>query len=247
MTLADKVVLVTGSSSGIGRAIALRFAQESAKVVVNYHENKAGGEETLDAIRQLGAEGIVVQADLGTQEGVDTLFAATTDHFSRLDILINNAAQYVEKKPFAEAGFDDIRAIMDVGVTGLMLCSQRAVEIMRLQGSGKILNTTSIRGWEYGGGNSPIYAATKAAVNNFTRTLAKHVAPEITVNAVGPGFVKTRAYQNKTDEQAQVYLDQTYLKRWVTEEEIADAFIFLARNDAMTGQIIYVDGGFMLK
>ena len=92
-----------------------------------------------------------------------------------------------------------------------------------------------------------MYAASKAGINSFTKTLAKMVAPNIQVNAVAPGFVKTRSYDKMTSEQIQTFLDQTYLKRWVTEEEISDAFIFLAKNDAMTGQVIYVDAGFTLK
>lgn len=127
-----------------------------------------------------------------------------------------------------------------------MLCSKQAIPLMKSQGYGKIINTSSIKGWEHGGG-SVTYAVTKAAINSFTRTLAKQVAPTIQVNAVAPGYVKTRVYDNMPEEKIKNWLAGTYLKRWITEDEIADAFIFLAKNDAMTGQIIYVDGGFTLK
>jgi 3-oxoacyl-[acyl-carrier protein] reductase len=92
-----------------------------------------------------------------------------------------------------------------------------------------------------------VYAAMKAAVNGFTKTFAKMVAPDIQVNAVGPGFVKTRTYYQMTPEMIAGFIDSTYLKRWVKVEEIADTFVFLAKNDALTGQIIYVDAGFTLK
>lgn len=117
---------------------------------------------------------------------------------------------------------------------------------MQKQGYGKIINTSSIRGAEHGG-RSVVYAASKAGINSFSKTLAKMIAPTIQVNAVAPGFVKTRNYDGMTKEQTDLFISQTYLKRWVTEDEIADAFIFLAKNDAMTGQVIYVDAGFTLK
>jgi 3-oxoacyl-[acyl-carrier protein] reductase len=127
-----------------------------------------------------------------------------------------------------------------------MLCSQQAVRIMEKQGYGKILNTSSIRGAEYGG-RSIVYAAAKAGINSFTKTLAKQVAPKIHVNAVAPGFVKTRSYDKVGQKMIDFFINQTYLKRWITPEEIADAFVFLAKNDGITGQVIYVDGGFTLK
>lgn len=246
MTLKDKVVIITGSSSGIGQATALRFAKEGAKVVVNYHINEAGGQETQAKLEEQGAACLLVQADVSQAEGVERLFKATVKHFGTVDILINNAAIATDKVPYMEADYSDFKEMIDADLTSVLMCSQQAVRIMEKQGGGKILNTSSIRGWEHGG-RAPVYAASKAAVNSFTRTLAKQVAPNIQVNAVAPGFVKTRSYDAMSEEQLQKFLNQTYLQRWVTVEEIADAFVFLARNDAMTGQVIYVDAGFTLK
>lgn len=246
MTLKDTVVIITGSSSGIGQATAVRFAQEGAKVVVNYHVNKEGGEETLAQVKKLSPDSLLAQADVTKPEDIDRLFKTTLDAFGRVDILVNNAAIGTDKKPFPEASYDDMKEMIDADLTSVLVCSQRAAKIMEKQGSGKILNTSSIRGWEYGG-RAPVYAAAKAAVNSFTRTFAKQVAPNIHVNAVAPGFVKTRSYDTMPKEQIQSFLDQTYLKRWVTADEIADTFVFLAKNDGLTGQIIYVDAGFTLK
>lgn len=246
MTLKDKVVIVTGSSSGIGQATAIRFAEEGAKVVVNYHINKQGGEETLSKIQLITNECLLVQADVSKPDDIERLFKTVLEKFSAVDILINNAAIGTDKVPFMEANYDDIKEMIDADFTSVLMCSQVAARIMEKQGHGKILNTSSIRGWEHGG-RAPVYAASKAAVNSFTRTFAKQVAPKIQVNAVAPGFVKTRSYDNMAEEQIKGFLDQTYLKRWVTVEEIADAFVFLAKNDAMTGQVIYVDAGFTLK
>lgn len=246
MKLQDKVVVVTGSSSGIGQRIAIRFAQEGAKVVINYRANKEGGEETLAKVKEVTNECLLIQADVSKPEDVERLFKEVLNRFSSLDILINNAAIGTDKKSFMEASYQDIKEMIDADLTSVLMCSQQAVLVMEKQGSGKIINTSSIRGWEYGG-RAPVYAASKAAVNSFTRTLAKQVAPNIQVNAVAPGFVRTRTYDSMSTEQIQGFINQTYLKRWVTSDEIADTFLFLAKNDAMTGQVIYVDAGFMLK
>jgi 3-oxoacyl-[acyl-carrier protein] reductase len=246
MDLKDKVVVTTGSSSGIGKATALAFAQEGAKIVVNYNVNKEGGEETLSEVQKLGVEALLVQADVSKPDEVKRLFEEVEKKFGTLHILINNAAFPNDKVPFLEAPYEEMHEIIHTNLLGPMICSQIAVTYMQKQGFGKILNTSSIRGIEYGG-RSVVYAATKAGLNSFTKTLAKMVAPNIQINAVAPGFVKTRNYDKMSQEQIDGFIDQTYLKRWVKQEEIADAFIFLAKNDAMTGQIIYVDAGFTLK
>jgi 3-oxoacyl-[acyl-carrier protein] reductase len=246
MKLQGKVVLITGSSSGIGQTVALRFAREGAKVVVNYRANKKGGEETLKQIKNITDDCLLVQADVSKEADVKRLFKTVVDEFGTVDVLINNAAIGTDKRPFMEASYDDFKEMIDTDITSVFMCSQQAAIIMQNQGSGKIINTSSVRGWGPGG-RAPVYAAMKAAVNSFTQTFAKVVAPDIQVNAVGPGFVKTRTYEAFSDEMIQGFMDQTYLKRFVTQEEIADAFVFLAKNDAMTGQVIYVDAGFTLK
>ena len=207
---------------------------------------KRGGAETLAKIKAVTENCLLVQADVTKPADVERLFAETMDKFGSVDVLVNNAAIGTDKNPYMEASYDDMKEMIDADLTSVLMCTQLAARIMQKQGHGKILNTSSIRGWEHGG-RAPVYAASKAAVNSFTRTIAKQLAPEIQINAVAPGFVKTRSYDSMNEEQIQGFLNQTYLKRWVSLEEIADAFIFLAKNDAMTGQIIYVDAGFTLK
>jgi 3-oxoacyl-[acyl-carrier protein] reductase len=245
MNLKDKVVLISGSSSGIGRTTAIRFAQEGAKIVVNYKVNEQGGKETLAEVEKI-SEGMLVQADISKPEDIKKMFEVVEKKFGTIHILINNAAIPNDKVPYPEAPYDSIVELVHTDLIGPMICSQYAMKYMQKQGSGKILNTSSIRGAEHGG-RSVVYAASKAGINSFSKTLAKMVAPNIQVNAVAPGFVKTRNYDSMTKEQTDLFIEQTYLKRWVTEEEIADAFIFLAKNDAITGQVIYVDAGFTLK
>ncbi len=247
MSIKDKVVVITGSSSGIGKALAIRFAKEGAKVVVNYSSNKRGAEETAEKIKNIGSEVLVVQADVVNEEDIKRLFDTVINKFKTIDILINNAAVNIDKVPYMEATKAYILELLNINLVGAMLCSQHAIKIMNKQGYGKIINTSSIKGIEYGGGSNIVFAATKAAINSFTKTLAKQVAPTIHINAVAPGYVRTRTYDNMSKEKIDAYLNQTFLKRWITEDEIADAFIFLAKNDGITGQIIYVDGGFTLK
>ncbi len=246
MELKGKVVIITGSSSGIGKATALRFAGEGAKVVVNYHVNRQGGEDVVREIEIGGGQALLVQADVSNPKDIEKLFTDAVRHFGTVDILINNAAIPTDKVPYMDASPEDFMEMINTDLIGPMICAQHAVRIMEKQGSGKILNTSSIRGIEYGG-RAIAYAASKAGINSFTKTLAKQVAPRIQVNAVAPGFVKTRVYDRMTQERLDNFIGQTYLKRWVTEDEIADAFIFLTKNDAVTGQVTYVDAGFTLK
>ncbi|QQS38757.1 SDR family oxidoreductase [Candidatus Woesebacteria bacterium] len=245
MELKDKIVVITGSSSGIGRTTAIRFAQEGARVVVNYNINKKGGEETLRDVKKY-SEGLLIQADVSKPDDIKRLFQKIEKKYGTVHILINNAAIPNDKVPYLEASYEDIVELVHTDLIGPMLCSQIAIGYMQKQGFGKILNTSSIRGAEHGG-RSIVYAASKSGINSFSKTLAKMVSPIIQVNAVAPGFVKTRNYDKMTKEQTDMFIEQTYLKRWVTEHEIADAFVFLAKNDAMTGQVIYVDAGFTLK
>ncbi len=245
MKLKDKIVVITGSSSGIGRTTAIRFAKEGAKVVINYNVNSEGGKKTFKEIHTR-SDGLLVQADVSKPKDVEKLFKEVEKKFGTVHILINNAAIPNDKVPYLEASYDEIVELVHTDLIGPMLCSQIAVKYMQKQGFGKILNKSSIRGAEHGG-RSVVYAASKSGINSFSKTLAKMVAPNIQVNAVAPGFVKTRNYDKMTKEQTDMFIEQTYLKRWVTEEEIADAFLFLAKNDAMTGQVIYVDAGFTLK
>lgn len=232
MDLKDKVVVITGSSSGIGKAIALRFAGEGSKIVTNYSTNRDGGEETLSEIKKRGGTAILVQADVSKQKDVQKLFKSIVEAFGTVDILINNAGISSEG-PFLESSQIDFERIIETNLVGTMLCSQEAISIMEKKGGGKILNTSSVRGAEYGG-RALAYAASKAGINSFTKTLAKQVAPKIHVNAVGPGFVYTRPYDKLPQKQKDDYISSTYLKRWITVEEIADAFVFLAKNDAIT-------------
>lgn len=245
--LEGKIAIVTGSAANIGRATALLFAKEGAKVVINAKNNVEGGNAVVDEIKSAGGEAIFVHADLAQPEEVEKLFKAAIDAFGTVDILVNNAGGG-GGKPFMETTKADWLEVFDDNLMTMVLCSQAAAKIMQQKGSGVILNTTSIRGLEYGGREGLMsYSAAKAATISFTRTLAKELAPAIRVNAVAPGFVKTPNYDKMSKEVLDELLASTLLKRWLKPEDIANAFLYLATAEGVTGENLMVDAGFEIK
>ncbi|OGG14900.1 hypothetical protein A2875_02985 [Candidatus Gottesmanbacteria bacterium RIFCSPHIGHO2_01_FULL_46_14] len=242
MELKDKVVLITGSSSGIGKAAALKFAQEKAKVVVHYKTNKTGAQLTVDEMKNWGAEVIAVQADVVKPHEVKRLFSEVLKAFGTLDVLINNAG-LAKPKPFLEITRDDLAEEFDKNFFSMVYSCQEAARIMQKKDSGKIINVSSICGLT-GCTSILTFTSARSAVTGFTKALAKILAPNIMVNAVAPGFTLTRFWDKMTDKEVKELLDSTLSKKWVTAEEIADTFIYLTKNDSVTGQVIVVDGGY---
>lgn len=247
MKLEGKVAIITGSAANIGKATALLFAKEGAKVVINTKNNTEAGQAVTDEIKNAGGEAIFVQADLSQQDEANKLFKAAVDAFGTVDILVNNAG-VANGKAFLETTKEDWMRDFDNNFFDMVLCSQAAVKIMAQKGGGVILNTTSIRGIEHTGreGIMP-YSAAKAAAISFTKTLAKELAPKIRVNAVAPGFVITPNYDKTPQEVKDQFIDGTLIKRWIQPQEIAEAFLYLATAEAVTGENLVVDGGFTLK
>jgi 3-oxoacyl-[acyl-carrier protein] reductase len=242
--LQGRCALVTGGGRGIGQAIALRFAQEGARVaIVGPHK------ETLaDTVsKRPGIEAIVgdVTKPADVQRTVDAVLAK----FGKLDILVNNAGG-TNPKPFFEKTAADWMASYELNVVSAFLCAQAAARPMLQAKRGRIVNISSVRGLEHCG-REPImdYSAAKAAMTSFTLTLAKQLAPHITVNAVGPGHTKTDIWKALPGEVKDKMLAGTYLQRFAEPEDIAHAVLFFASDEAafITGQHLVVDGGFQLK
>lgn len=247
MQLKDKVVLITGASGGIGQSIAIAFAKEGSKIVINYKSNKKDAEETLRQIKKINSQGLIFQGDVSDENTVKKLFKKTLEVFKKIDILINNAGWptpgYLEKtdKNHWLVNFNN-------NFFTTVLCSKEAVKVMKKQGGGKIINTSSVMGINYGGREGIIaYSAAKAAVINFTKTLAKQVAPNILVNAVAPGRTQTSYYKQFDKKTLRSFIEANPIGRMIEPEEITEAFLFIAKNDALTGSIIVVDGGYTLK
>lgn len=244
MRLEGKTALVTGGGRGIGQAIALRFAREGAKVaIVGPHK------ETLadTAAKAPGIETVV--GDVTKKGDVDRAVDAVLKRFGRLDILVNNAGG-TDPKPFFDKTAADWMRIWELNVVSAFLCSQAAAKPMLAAKSGKIINIASVRGVDYLG-REPImdYSAAKAGMVSFTMTLAKQLAPHITVNAVGPGHTKTDIWKKLPPEVKDKMLAGTALQRFGEPEDIANAVLFFASSEAdfITGQHLVVDGGFSLK
>ena len=247
MKFESKVVVVTGSAANIGRAIALKFASNGASLVVNAKNNVAGGKQVVEEICANGGNAIFIQADVSNPGQVRNLFNQTVEKFGTVDVFINNAGSVVQI-PVLQSTKQDWQQAFDDNLFGSVLCSIEAAKIMQDKGTGCIINTASMRGLDHAGRTGIMaYSAAKAALINFTKTLAKELAPRISVNAVAPGFTLTSAFDNVPQATKDEYISGSLIKRWLTVDEVADAFIYLAGADGVTGEVLVIDGGWSLK
>lgn len=246
MSTAGQVVLVTGSSRGIGRAVALAFARRGARVVVNSVADVDGGRQTVEDIEAEGGQAQYVQADVGEPGDVERLFSVIEHESGAVDVLVNNAG-VTESAPFAVATKEHWLRMLNVNLLSAVLCSQRAAASMLERGHGVIINTSSVRGFDANGREGIMaYSAAKAALNNFTRTLAKELAPTVRVNAIAPGFVATSYLDRVSSELKEAWLEAIPLKRFISPEELAEAYVFIAESPFTTGTIFAPDAGFTL-
>ncbi|MEJ2110652.1 MAG: SDR family NAD(P)-dependent oxidoreductase [Acidobacteriota bacterium] len=250
MELKDKVAVVTGSSVGVGRAAALKFAERGCKIVINYNRSHNEAEEAAELCRNEGVETLVVQANVSSDTECRRLIQSAADTFGRLDILVNNAAvtQFVEFGDLEGLTEDIWMNILSTNLLGNFYCSRAAVPHMQKAGSGAIVNVVSIAGF-LGHGSSIAYSASKAAVINMTKCLARTLGPEIRVNGVAPGAIDTRWLRRGLGEEAFRTLGDslrktTPLEVMATAEDVADAILWLASGASMmTGETIKFDGG----
>jgi 3-oxoacyl-[acyl-carrier protein] reductase len=244
--LDSKVAIVTGSSQGIGRAIAIELASLGLKVVVNYANSKAAAEEVVKDIIRNGGEAIAVQANIANLEDVKKLIDNTLNKFGRIDILVNNAG-ITRDKLLLRMKLDDWQTVIDLNLTGVFLCTQAVIKTMLKQKNGRIINVSSIVG-EVGNPGQANYSAAKAGILGFTKSVAKEVASRgITVNAIAPGFIKTNMTKDLEKENV---LQSIPLKRLGTPEEVAGLTRFLAVDPSaayITGQVINIDGGMVMN
>jgi 3-oxoacyl-[acyl-carrier protein] reductase len=248
MRLKDKAALITGGGRGIGAATAFVLAEEGARVgIVDIRDE--GLKEVAAQARQKGFELKVFVGDVSKKDQIERVMEGFIREFGRIDILVNNAGIAISR-PFLEKTVEDWVKTLDVNLIGLFLCSQSAARYMVEQKSGKIINISSIRGIDHCGREGIMdYSASKAAVINLTKTMAKELAPYINVNTVAPGHTATEMTKSLPEEIKRNMIEGSYLKRMAQPEDIAKAILFLASNDAdfVTGQVLLVDGGFSLK
>ena len=243
--LAGKVAIVTGSSRGIGKAIAERFAAEGAKVTVNWAGRERDATAVVDGINSRGGEALSIGADVSSSAEVKKLVRATVDRFRRIDILVNNAGVMVGK-PVLETTEEDWDRTIDVNLKGAYLCSKEVAPIMLGQEAGKIIMMSSNSGLYHPSAMKfTEYVVSKAGMNGLTKALALALGPHITVNAICPGWIKTDMIADTDPEVEQRILAETALRRWGTTDDVAGAAVFLASSEAdfITGELLIVAGG----
>ena len=247
--LEGKVAIVTGSSHGIGRGIAVRLAQEGALVTVNHRKSDKDAEETARIIRQNGGKVLIVKADVSKWSEVDQMVAKTVSEFGRLDILCNNAGIMLDGSLLdtTEAMWDET---MNINLKSFFLCAKRCVPEMLKQGRGKIINTASTDSF-VAEPNVMAYCASKAGIAGLTYALALELAPKkINVNNVAPGAIRTPLIAEwlKSEALTKSMLDKTPIGRLGEPEDIAAAVAFLAADESefINGATIVSDGGWLI-
>ena len=241
-SLEGKTALITGSSKGIGKSIALAFAREGVEVIIVSHGNPKEGLSVLEEIEKENGKGKYFNADLSNEKGVTKLFDEIARHYSQIDILVNNVGHSFSTN-FEDIAEDTLLRDLRCNFIATVLCSKRVRAFMPK--GGHIINTSSIRGIDYSGRIPLIgYCAGKAAVNSFTKNLAMEYAPDIFVNAVAPGFVWTEALSKSGEELISKWKKTIPIGRFIMPDELAEVYVQIAKSSIFTGSVIVADGGY---
>src|SRR6266446_2189472 len=249
--LAGRAVLVTGASSGIGRAIAFAAARAGADVALTYRANENGAREVEREIRSLGRGAAVIRLDVADDSSVRALGPAARDALGRLDVWVNNAgADILTGSGASLSAVEKLDRVLAVDLRGTILASWHAAEMLGAQEQGGVIINMS---WDHvltgmPGLNPQIYASVKGGILAFSKSLARSVAPRVRVNVLAPGWIKTSFADDVTPEAQQAVVDSTPLKRWGTPEDVANAAVFLASPAAafLTGATLLVGGGVVM-
>ena len=254
LRLANKVALITGASKGLGKATALRFAEEGASVAVNYFQTASGAKEVCDAITGAGGRAISVQADVAQQTQVKSMVQTVLKEFGRIDILVNNAG-IGRLSPIMETPVADIDLMVNINLKGTIFCVQEVAKGMRERRYGRILNLSSLAGFGTSFPGTSAYAATKAGLMVLTKRMAMELgAYNITVNAIAPGLIRTDTAlqigilsEEKVREREADGSRKAMLGKLGEPIDIANAALFLMSDEAsfITAQTLTVDGGRM--
>lgn len=245
MDISGKVAVVTGATGGLGFRICLALAKEKVKLCLVYFRSKEKADENVQKLEKLGCEAVAVQADITTEDGIDSMLKFTVEEYGGLDFLVLDAA-YNEYIPFQDLNYLDADKwgfILHYNLTAPYLAARKAVPYMKKRGGGRIVTISSIAGF-HPTGSSVAYAVSKAGLIHLTRCLAVALAPDILVNDVAPGLMEgTRMTGNLTEEHIQKALDTALLKKATEKDDVAEAVVLFIKTDSITGQSLVVDAG----
>ena len=245
--MSKKTVVITGSSRGIGRACAILFAKNNYNVIINYNKSKELAEKFLNDLKDKGYSVDIFKADISNRLEANSLINYCIGKFGKIDILINNAG-ISQNKLFTDITDDDWNNMMSVNLNGVFYTTQKALQYMLPECSGKIINISSI--WGMVGGSYEVhYSTSKAAIIGMTKALAKELGPSnIQVNCIAPGVIKTDMLNDIDDDIIEALREETPLMRIGTVDDIANCALFLAsdKSDFITGQVISPNGGFVI-
>jgi 3-oxoacyl-[acyl-carrier protein] reductase len=244
----SRVVVITGGSRGIGRAVAMRFNEERPRIVIiHYDSDLSASEETLRLLREKGVVAESHRVDVSSKGDVENLFKDILSSLGRVDVLINNAG-IARDALLMRMSEEDWDTVIRVNLKSVFNCTQAVIRMMVKQRSGRIVNISSLVG-QIGNPGQANYSASKAGIMGFTKTLAREVAGRgITVNAVAPGFIRTEMTKHLPDKVKDYFLQQIPLGRPGEPEDVAEAVYWLCSDAAsyVTGQVIHVNGGLFM-
>ena len=250
VSLAGRAALITGAGTGIGRAIANALADAGAFVGLHCHRSVEGANETLNAIRSRGGNGVVLSADLVIADQATQLVDQFVVAAGRLDILINNAGSPIERQRIEDCSLELWRQVLDVNLTSAFLVTQRAIPHLKASGNGAIVNNLSLSVQTGGANGAGPYAVAKGGLQVLTRTLARELAPNVRVNAIMPGVIETPHHEVfTTPERMEQYRRETPLGRNGNADEVASTVLFLVSDAArfVTGALLDINGGRFLR
>jgi 3-oxoacyl-[acyl-carrier protein] reductase len=247
----EEVAWVTGSSTGIGAASAVALAHQGCRVAVHYNRSEDEAQEVMEKITASGGDAMLVGGDVSDAGEVERMAREVEDRYGRLDVLVNNAGSLIERRSFSEMTEDLWDRVISVNLKSVFLCSKAVLPMMKRQGSGRIINMTSVAARTGGGPGSAAYASAKGGVSTLTRAMAKDLVSEnILVNGVAPGVITTPFHDRFTPPDVRENMAAAIpMGREGTPEEVAGAVLFLASPwaDYLVGESIEVNGGQLMS
>lgn len=243
MDTKDKIALITGASKGIGKATAMELAKKGASIIINYNSDENSAKKVLEECNQYSKNNTIIKADITKENEVEEMFKIIKEKYKKVDILINNAGIFDESD--SPTNLKVFEKIFSMNFLAQIRITKFSLELMK---EGKIVNISSIYGrLGQGEGYAAAYGSMKAALDHYTKTLARDLAPKILVNAIAPGKTITPMWGKMSGKEKQEIGKTQLINRFIYPEEIAKGILFLIKNDAICGEILTTDGGMSLK